>query len=61
MRDYMKGLRRYAVSVTAGLEHTGVTFTETLVARNADEARRAMELKWAGAAIGTVLRIRFPR
>lgn len=55
MRDYMKGLRQYVVAVTAGLEHTGTTFTETVTARNADEAREAMERKWSGAAIGEVV------
>jgi len=54
MRDYMKGLRRYAVVVTAGLDHTAVTFTDTVVARNVNEAVRAMEIKWSGAAIGKV-------
>ena len=54
MRNYMKGLQKYVVTVTAGLEHTATTFTDTFVASNADHARQQAEDKWIGAAIGSV-------
>lgn len=54
MRDYMKGLRKYRVAVTAGVEHTATTFSEVFVAASAEKAREAAEVKWRGAAIGLV-------
>lgn len=54
MRNYMKCLGKYLVTVTAGLEHTASTFTDSFVARNEDHARQQAEDKWAGAAIGAV-------
>lgn len=57
MRDYIKGLGSYTVTVTAGVEHTATTFTETFTARSAEHARQQAEIKWSGAAIGGVSKV----